>query len=140
VPVGFGLVAPTGVYFVGLAFTLRDLVQDWLGRWAVIIAILLGAAASAVVSPRFAFASAVAFLLSELSDFAVYTPLRERNWLGAVALSNLVGLLFDSVLFLWLAFHSFAYLPGQIVGKAWMTLMAVAVLAVVRTRRRVVPA
>ena len=25
VPVGFGLVAPAGVYFAGLAFTLRDL-------------------------------------------------------------------------------------------------------------------
>jgi len=26
VPVGFGLLAPAGVYFAGLAFTLRDLV------------------------------------------------------------------------------------------------------------------
>lgn len=134
VPVGFGLVAPAGVYFVGLAFTLRDLVQDWLGRWVVVVAILIGAAASALVSPRFAFASAVAFLLSEGADFAIYTPLRDRNWLGAVALSNVVGLAFDSVLFLWLAFHSFAYLPGQIVGKAWMTVAAVVVLSTLRSR------
>lgn len=136
VPVGFGLLAPAGVYFVGLAFTLRDLVQDWLGRRAVVVAILVGAAASAVVSPRFAAASAVAFLSSELADFAIYTPLREGHWLAAVALSNVVGLAFDSVLFLWLAFHSFAFLPGQVVGKAWMTLMAVSVLALVRTRRQ----
>lgn len=134
VPVGFGLMAPAGVYFVGLAFTFRDLVQDLLGRLVVVGAIAVGAAASALVSPRFAFASAVAFLLSELADFAVYTPMRERNWLGAVVLSNVVGLVFDSVLFLWLAFHSFDFLPGQIVGKAWMTLLAVALLSVLRPR------
>lgn len=31
VPVGFGLLAPAGVYFAGLAFTLRDLTQDTPG-------------------------------------------------------------------------------------------------------------
>lgn len=36
VPVGLGLLAPAGVSFAGLAFTLRDLVQDSLGRrWTV---------------------------------------------------------------------------------------------------------
>ncbi len=32
VPVGFGLMAPAGVYFAGLAFTFRDLTQEKLGR------------------------------------------------------------------------------------------------------------
>lgn len=32
VPVGFGLVAPAGVYAAGLAFTARDLTQETLGR------------------------------------------------------------------------------------------------------------
>jgi uncharacterized PurR-regulated membrane protein YhhQ (DUF165 family) len=128
VPVGFGLLAPAGVYFAGLAFTLRDFTHEALGRRVVLLAILVGAACSAFVAPRFALASAVAFLVSELADFAVYTPLRHRNWLGAVALSNTVGLAVDSLLFLGLAFGSFAFLPGQIVGKAWMTALAVAVL------------
>lgn len=44
VPVGFGLMAPAAVYFVGLAFTLRDVVQDALGRAAVVACILVGAA------------------------------------------------------------------------------------------------
>src|SRR5262245_39557830 len=87
VPVGFGLVAPAGVYFAGLAFTLRDLTQETLGKTAVLGAIVVGAALSATVSGQFALASAVAFLFSELLDFAVYTPLRRRNWLGAVAAS-----------------------------------------------------
>jgi uncharacterized PurR-regulated membrane protein YhhQ (DUF165 family) len=138
VPVGFGLLAPAGVYFAGLAFTLRDLTQDWLGKGWTIAAILIGAALSAFLSPQLALASGGGFLLSELADLAVYSPLRKRHWLGAVALSNTVGLLFDSVLFLWLAFHSLAFLPGQVVGKAEMTVLAVVVLSLVR-RRRVLP-
>jgi uncharacterized PurR-regulated membrane protein YhhQ (DUF165 family) len=135
VPVGFGLMAPAGVYFAGLAFTLRDLTHEALGRKAVLIAIGIGALCSALISPQLALASATAFLLSELADFAVYTPLREKNWLQAVALSNTVGLVVDSVLFLLLAFGSLQFLPGQIVGKAWMTALAVVLLWAVRRSR-----
>lgn len=134
VPVGFGLAAPAGVYFAGLAFTLRDLTHEALGRRAVLAAIAAGAACSALVSPRFALASGTAFLLSELADYAVYAPLRRRHWLGAVALSNAVGLVLDSVLFLGLAFGSLAFLPGQVVGKAWMTALALALLWLRRRR------
>ena len=107
---------------------LRDLTQDTLGRGWVVVAIVLGAALSALVSPDFALASGLAFLFSESADFLVYTPLRERGWIGAVTASNIVGLVVDSALFLWLAFNSLEFLPGQIVGKAWMTALAVAVL------------
>jgi uncharacterized PurR-regulated membrane protein YhhQ (DUF165 family) len=134
VPVGFGLMAPAGVYAAGIAFTLRDITQLKLGRVATIVAILGGAGLSYLVSPAFAAASAAAFLLSELADFAVYTPLERRTWLGAVVASNTVGLVIDSVLFLWLAFGSLAFLPGQIVGKAWMTILALGLLTVIRPR------
>jgi len=131
VPVGFGLYAPAGVYFAGLAFTLRDLTQDTLGKRWVIGAILVGAACSAFVSPAFAVASGTAFLVSEGLDFAVYTPLKERDrWLAGVLASNSVGLVLDSLIFLWLAFHSLQFFWGQVVGKAWMTGLAVIVLAV----------
>lgn len=128
VPVGFGLVAPAGVYFAGLAFSLRDLVHDHLGRGWTLGAIVAGAGLSALVSPQFALASGVAFLVSELADFAVYSPLRAKGWLTAVAASNVVGLVLDSALFLWLAFGSLDFLAGQLVGKAWMTLIAIAAL------------
>jgi uncharacterized PurR-regulated membrane protein YhhQ (DUF165 family) len=132
VGVGFGLTAPAGVYFAGLAFSLRDVTQNTLGRTAVIAAIVIGAVASAFVNRHFAFASATAFLVSELADFAVYTPLLRRGWLRAVVASNVVGFLFDSVLFLWLAFGSFEFLPGQLVGKAWMTAAFVVLLVPLR--------
>jgi uncharacterized PurR-regulated membrane protein YhhQ (DUF165 family) len=128
VPVGFGLMAPAGVYFAGHAFTLRDLTHETLGRGAVLGAILIGATLSVFIDPFLGLASGIAFLVSELADFAVYTPLRERHWLGAVALSHTVGLVLDSVIFLTLAFGSLAFLLGQIVGKAWMTALAVIVL------------
>lgn len=132
VPVGFGFLAPAGVYFAGLAFTLRDLTQDALGRRWTVGAILVGAALSALLSPQIALASGVAFLCSELADLAVYTPLRRRHWIAAVFCSNAVGLLFDSALFLWLAFGSLEFLPGQVLGKLWSTLAAVVVLTLWR--------
>lgn len=135
VPVGLGLVAPAGVYFAGLAFSLRDALQETLGRRWVIGAILLGALISAGLSAQLALASGLAFLFSELADFMVYTPLRRRNWLGAVVASNTVGVLVDSALFLWLAFGSLAFLPGQIVGKLWMTALAVALIFAWRRSR-----
>lgn len=134
VPVGPGLVAPAGVYFAGLAFTFRDLAQERVGRRWIVAAIIVGAVISGLVSTKFALASGIAFLVSELLDFAVYSPLRKRNWIGAVVASNVVGLVADSIVFLLLAFGSLQYLPGQIVGKAWMTLLAVAVLWLVRRR------
>ena len=141
VPVGFGLMAPAAVYAAGLAFTLRDLLHELAGRGAVLWVILAGAMLSvAVATPQLAIASGVAFAVSELADLAVYDPLHRRRWLLAVAASNVVGLIVDSLLFLWLAFGSLAFLPGQIVGKGWMTAGAVLVLKVARARRRRVAA
>lgn len=141
VSVGFGLMAPAGVYFAGLAFTLRDVVHRSLGRSVVLGAIAAGSLLSFAVSDgvtipgghvSLALASGIAFLFSELSDLAVYTPLRARGWLPAVIASNAVGIVIDSALFLWLAFGSLEFWKGQVVGKAWMTLAAIIVIAIAR--------
>ncbi len=129
-----GWAVPSGVLWIGLAFTLRDLTHEALGRIGVLLAIAAGVVLSLVVSPAFAVASAVAFGVSELADFAVYTPLRERRWLLAVAASGVVGLVLDSVLFLHLAFGSLDFLPGQLLGKGVVLAVTVAVLAVLRRR------
>lgn len=139
VPVGFGLVAPAGVFFAGFALTARDLTQEALGRRGVLVAIGAGALLSAVLSPALALASGSAFLLSELADFAVYTPLARRSWIGAVALSNTVGAVVDSVLFLWLAFGSLDFLAGQLVGKWEATLLVLPILWWVQRRRGGMP-
>ncbi|OKI26138.1 VUT family protein [Streptomyces sp. CB03911] len=130
VPVGLGYLAPAGVYLVGIALVLRDLARETAGRWPVAAAVLVGAALSYwLASPALATASAAAFALSEGLDFMVYEPLRKRGLLTAMVVSNLVGMLADSLVFLTLAFGSLQFLPGQLLGKAWMTAAAVAVIA-----------
>jgi hypothetical protein len=134
-PGGHPLMAPSGVLMIGLALVLRDMVQRRLGRSVTITAIVAGAALSgAVAPPQLIVASTVAFLLSELADFAVYTPLQSRGLVLAVLASSTVGLVVDSVLFLWLAFGSLDYLAGQILGKLWMVLLALPVVHWIRKR------
>jgi uncharacterized PurR-regulated membrane protein YhhQ (DUF165 family) len=136
IPVGpGGLMAPSGVLMVGLALVLRDLVQRRLGTAYGLGAILVGTLLSALLAPAsLVVASAVAFLLSELVDFAVFTPLQQRGLVLAVLASSAVGLIADSVLFLWLAFGSLQFVAGQIVGKAVMVLATLPAIEWLRRR------
>lgn len=135
VPVAPGLMAPSGVLMIGLALVLRDLVQRRLGLGWAVGAVLAGAALSAFLAPpALVVASAVAFLLSEFADLAVYTPLQKRGLVLAVAASGAVGLVVDSVVFLWLAFGGLDFLAGQVVGKAWMVLLALPFVHLLRRR------
>ena len=134
-PVAPGIMAPSGVLMIGIALVLRDLVQRRLGIEFGLGAIIAGAAISAAVAPAaLVLASAAAFLLSEFADFAVYTPLARRRLVLAVVASSLVGLVVDSVVFLWLAFGSLDFLAGQIIGKFWMVLLATPFVAYLRRR------
>lgn len=141
-----GMTASAGVYFAGLAFTLRDALHEAAGshwrRW-VFGAIATGAALSYVIEDAvtipgghvaIAVASALAFGFSELCDLAVYEPLRRRNWTAAVLASGAVGALVDSALFVWLAFGSLDTVWGQTVGKMAMVVLALPVAWWVRNR------
>ena len=135
VPVAPGVMAPSGVLMIGLALVLRDLVQRRLGVEFGIGAIIVGAAISAgLAPPTLVVASAAAFLLSEFADFAVYTPLARRRLVVAVIASSVVGLVVDSIVFLWLAFGSLEFLIGQIIGKLWMVLLAIPFVMYMRRR------
>jgi uncharacterized PurR-regulated membrane protein YhhQ (DUF165 family) len=135
IPVAPGLMAPSGVLMIGIALVLRDLVQRRLGVEFGIGAIVAGAAISAGLAPRsLVIASAAAFLLSEFADFAVYTPLARRRLVLAVLASSLIGLIVDSIVFLWLAFGSLDFLAGQVVGKLWMVLLAMPFVVYLRRR------
>ena len=135
IPVAPGLMAPSGVITIGLALVLRDLVQRRLGVGAAIGAIIAGAALSAFVAPpKLVIASAAAFLVAEMADLAVFTPLQKRGLVLAVLASSVVGLVVDSMLFLQLAFGSLDFLLGQVVGKAWMVLLSLPFVAWLRRR------
>lgn len=135
VPVGFGLHAPSGVLMIGAALVLRDLVQEVGGTRAALVAIAIGGALSWLVAPpSLVVASIAAFTLAELADLAVYSPLRKRRLGLAVLASGAVGSVVDSAVFLWFAFASLDHLAGQVVGKLWMSVLAVPLIALLRRR------
>lgn len=137
--VGFGLVATAGTYLAGFAFVGRNMVQETLGRKIVLAAIFAGGILSwFLASHALAIASATAFLISETTDYAVYTPIRarakaSRGWALAAVGGNIAGALVDTFVFLTLAgFPVLALFPGQMVGKAYATAVFLAVGWVVR--------
>jgi uncharacterized PurR-regulated membrane protein YhhQ (DUF165 family) len=135
VPVGPGLMAPSGVIMIGLALVLRDLVQRRLGLAWAIGAIVAGALLSGLVAPpKLVVASTAAFLVAEMADLAVFTPLQKRGLILAVVASSVVGLVVDSMIFLQLAFGSLDFLLGQVVGKAWMVVLSLPFVMWLRRR------
>src|SRR6266568_8819439 len=135
IPVAPGLMAPSGVTMIGIALVLRDLVQRRLGTAISALAVLVGSGLSALYAPAsLVVASATAFLLSEFADLAVYTPLARRRLVAAVIASSCAGVVVDSIVFLWLAFGSLDFLTGQVVGKAWMVLLSIPLVAWLRRR------
>lgn len=131
-PDGMTVYAPSGVLAIGLSFTLRDLVQRRLGWRMTFGAIVAGAALSAMLDPRLALASGLTFFVAETLDLAVYTPLQQNHLIVATIGSNIVGLVADSVIFLAIAFGSLDLLAGQVIGKLWMTLIALPLVMVIR--------
>jgi len=115
--------APIGVYFAGLVFSIRDALHETSNKYWILGAIIVGAIVSYSIEDggKIAFASGSAFLFSELADFAVYSPLRAKGKIKALLASNAVGLVADSTLFLYLAFGSLEFLSGQVVAKEYMT-------------------
>ncbi len=100
----FGTMYPPMTVAVGLIFVLRDYAQKEIGH-KVIIAMLLGAFLSYIMAdPFIAIASLIAFSVSEMVDWGVYTftnkPLRQR-----ILLSSLVSTPIDSALFLYMIGH-----------------------------------
>jgi queuosine precursor transporter len=133
------LIVPAGTLWAGVTLTLRDLLHEALGTPGVAGAIVVGAWLSwRLASPQIAVASIVAFVVSECVDSVIYGRIRVRSRLGAVVGSNVVGLASDSVLFVPLAFGSFAAVPGQILGKAVATVLTVAALLLPKLARRAV--
>ena len=128
IPVGFGLMAPSGVLMIGLALVLRDWLHELAGRWWALAAVMAGGALSLVFSPpTLAVASAVAFTLAELADFAVYDRLRQRGKALAVMASQVVGAALDSALFVWIAFGSFEFSAGTTLAKLYAGALVAAI-------------
>ena len=129
IPVGFGLMAPSGVLFIGLALVLRDWLQELTNwKWSVVAVFVGGVLSLITSSPFIALASAVAFIVAELFDLAVYTPLREKGKSLAVLASGVVGAFVDSILFVMIAFGSIELSVGTAVAKIYASLAVATIL------------
>jgi len=133
VPAGFGLLVTAGTYAAAAALILRDGVQVYLGKLAVVASIAAGIALSYLLAdPFIAVASAVAFAASEVVDWGVFSKVRGRSIALAVLASSIVAAPVDTVLFLWIAGFdlTFEAVAGQVIVKTAMALIAAAVIAV----------
>lgn len=97
----FGSFAPMALVVGGL-FVLRDYAQRSAGHW-VFAAMAIGAILSYfMAAPYVAVASAMAFIASELVDWAVYTGLRDKATFGErILLSSIISAPVDSLVFLF---------------------------------------
>lgn len=137
IPVGFGLVAPSGVLMIGLALVLRDAIHEVAGwKWAV-AAVAFGSMLSLLSSPpALALASAVAFTMAELADATVYSRLRSKGRAFAVVASGVVGAALDSALFVWLAFGSLEFSAGTTLAKIYASAVVALVLWYVSNQKK----
>jgi uncharacterized PurR-regulated membrane protein YhhQ (DUF165 family) len=104
VPMPGGEMWPPMALAVGLVFVARDFAQRAIGH-GVLGAMAVGAGLSYVMaSPKIAVASMVAFAVSELVDWLVYSkscrPLKQR-----ILLSSAISTPIDSVVFLAMIGH-----------------------------------
>ncbi|WP_020099417.1 VUT family protein [Mycobacterium sp. 360MFTsu5.1] len=139
IPIGFGLVAPSGVLFAGAQLTVRDVIHERLGAWKTLGVIAASAPLTAMVaSPALAFASIGTFLAAETADLGVYARLRRRGYTTAVLASNVVSALVDSILFLALAFGLSQAASGAVGMTAGKLEASVATLVVIGAAARLV--
>lgn len=131
VPIGFGLLVTAGTFAAGAVLVIRDGVQVRGGRWWVVGAILAGTLVSVLTSsPAIALASGVAFAVSEVVDWGVFSPLRGRSLPLAVVASSVVSAPVDTVLFLYLAGFGVTWqaVLGQFLVKTAIALTVAGVL------------
>ncbi len=87
---------------VGFVFVLRDYAQREIGHKVLIATLLAGIPVWYFAGPGLAFASMVAFALSEMTDWAVYSftkrPLQSR-----ILLSSMIAVPVDTLVFQQLA-------------------------------------
>ena len=129
-PVAPGIMAPSGVLVIGATIVLRNILQELVSKTWMAGCILVGVWTSVFIAPvELALASGIAFGIAEITDWAVYTPLRKNGFKTALLVSGIVGAVVDSSLFVFFAFGSFHFVEGQIIGKLWATIIAITLLS-----------
>ena len=136
IPVGFNLMAPSGVIMIGLALVLRDWLHELAGWVWSFVAIVFGVVLSFLFSPTsIALASASAFFIAETSDLFVYSKLREKSKPLAVVMSQIVGAFIDSMIFVYIAFGSFDFGTGNFLAKVYSGAFIALLMYIIAKKR-----
>ena len=124
------VLAPSGSVLIGVALVLRNILQQSAPRAWILGCIVLGAAFSALVAPAaLTVASATSFLFSEMTDWAVYAPLRRQHLAAAILAAGSAGAIVDASLFVRLAFGAeLSLIGGQVIAKLWASVFASCIL------------
>ena len=136
IPVAPKLMAPSGVLMIGIALVLRDLVQRRLGFRFAVAAIVIGAALSGHGRADFA-GDRLGLCFSAFRicrSCRLYAACAQTHGRGRDRRPAWSALSSTSIVFLWLAFGSLDYLAGQVVGKAWMVLLSIPFVMLLRRR------
>jgi hypothetical protein len=97
-------------FLIGLDLTLRDVMHERISRWGMLGVIAAGGVITFAVNPsasNIAVASATAFAVSAIADWATFSALHRYKWVVRSNGSNVVGAALDSLIFPTLAFGSF---------------------------------
>ena len=108
---------------VGFVFVLRDYAQRQVGHKILVATLLAGVVTYFMVDPAIALASITAFILSEMTDWAVYSftrrPLQQR-----ILLSSLIAVPLDTLAFQYLAnYLTPAAFTTELLSKAFGVLI-----------------
>jgi queuosine precursor transporter len=142
----FGLTFPAGALFIGLTFSMRDLVQrEWNHMvWVFIIISTFITAILGLLLPNtlpvsaeiVALASASAFIISEGIDWLVYTILK-KNIIWRISISNIFSTPIDSMIFVGIIFGNYNLLSPPVYGQTIIKyLSGLLIIPIIIIRKR----
>lgn len=99
IPTAIGMLSPMAVV-AGLVFVVRDFAQRKAGHYVLVAMVIATALSYLLADPFVATASAIAFALSEIADYAVYS-LTKRPFHQRILISSLISTPVDTVVFLF---------------------------------------
>ena len=115
----FGLSFPAGAVMVGLSFSFRDMVQRSYGKKSCWLFMILATIITVMFSINIAVASGLAFFISELIDWFIFTYLK-TSYRKRVMFSNVISTPIDSLIFVPLVF-----------GWVWPAIIGQAVIKII---------
>lgn len=117
-PLHLGDLLTWGAFTYPFAFLVTDLTNRYDGAGKARLVVVVGFVLALVLSfylatPRIAIASAMAFLVGQLLDIAIFSRLRNRFWIVPPLTGSLLGSAIDTLIFFGLAFAPvFGFVDG----------------------------